>query len=153
MTSKSLRHFAIGLIATAIVTGPAAFAGEGEPLPSLYERLGSWDGITQIVEDTVALHLENQAIAHYFEGVDTDQLVAHVTAFFAAGTGGPAKYAGRDMTTAHADMNMSNEDFDSAVADVLKALGKNGIGEAEMAEVAAILESLRPAVMGTATGA
>ncbi|HSN51311.1 MAG TPA: hypothetical protein VLS87_02185 [Woeseiaceae bacterium] len=40
-------------------------------------------------------------------------------------------------------------DSDTAVADVLLALDQNGIGEAEKAEVAAILESLRPAVMGT----
>ena len=55
------------------------------------------------------------------------------------------------MTTAHAGMGLSDADFDSAVADVLKALDKNGIDEAEKTEVAAILESLRPAVMG-ATG-
>jgi hemoglobin len=82
--------------------------------------------------------------------VDTNKLAAHVTAFFAAGTGGPAKYEGRDMTSTHAHMDMSDADFDSAVADVLKAVEKNGIGATEKAEVAAILESLRPAVMGTA---
>lgn len=151
MISTSLRNIALGLLVAVFATGPAAFAGEAEQGPSLYERLGSWDGIGQIVDDTIALHLENPDIAHFFEGVDTDKLAAHVTAFFAAGTGGPAKYEGRDMTSAHAGMNMSNADFDSAVADVLKALGKNGIGDAEKAEVAAILESLRPAVMGTAT--
>ena len=72
-----------------------------------------------------------------------------MTAFFAAGTGGPNKYEGRDMTSAHAEMGLSNEDFDSAVADVMKAVDKNGIDAASKAEVAAILESLRPAVMGT----
>ena len=151
MIAKSLKNLALGLLIATFAAAPASFAGETEQGPSLYERLGGWDGIGQIVNDTVALHLENPEIAHYFDGVDTDKLVAHVTAFFAAGTGGPAKYEGRDMTTAHADMNMSDADFDSAVADVLTALGKNGIGDAEKAEVAAILESLRPAVMGTAT--
>ena len=73
----------------------------------------------------------------------------HVQAFFAAGTGGPANYQGRDMTSTHAHMKMSNADFDAAVADVLKAVKSNGVDEASTAEVAAILESLRPAVMGT----
>jgi hypothetical protein len=81
--------------------------------------------------------------------VDTSTLAGHVTAFFAAGTGGPAKYEGRDMTTTHASMGLSDADFDTAVADVLLALEQNGIGDAEKGEVAAILESLRPAVMGT----
>ena len=151
MFLKSVKNLALGLLIAAVASGPASFAGEAEKGPSLYERLGSWDGIGRIVNDTIALHLENPDIAHYFDGVDTDQLAAHVTAFFAAGSGGPAKYESRDMTSAHAGMDMSDADFDSAVTDVLKALGKNGIGDAEKAEVAAILESLRPAVMGTVT--
>ncbi len=116
---------------------------------TLYERLGAWDGINQVARDAIANHQKNPAISHYFEHADTKKLEAHVTAFFAAGTGGPAKYEGRDMTSVHASMGLSDADFDSAVADVLRAVDKNGIGQAEKAEVAAILESLRPAVMGT----
>jgi hypothetical protein len=53
------------------------------------------------------------------------------------------------MTSTHATMSLSDADFDKAVADVLLALEQNDIGETEQTEVAAILESLRPAVMGT----
>jgi hemoglobin len=126
------------------------FAEEaGATTVTLYERLGSWEGIRQVVNDTIANHRKNPAISHYFADVDTATLAGHVTAFFAAGTGGPAKYEGRDMTTTHAAMGLSDADFDSAVADVLLALDQNGIGDAEKTEVAAILESLRPAVMGS----
>ena len=146
------RLFAVALLVfVAVVTphGQLALAEDaGATTATLYERLGSWDGIEKIVTDTIANHRKNPAISQYFADVDTAQLAGHVTAFFAAGTGGPSKYAGRDMTTAHADMGLSNEDFDSAVADVLLALDQNGIGDAEKAEVASILESLRPAVMG-----
>ena len=71
-------------------------------------------------------------------------------AFFAAVTGGPANYQGRDMTSTHAEMHMSNADYDAAVADVLTAVDANGIDAESKAEVAAILDSLRPAVMGSA---
>ena len=154
MTRNVLRKLYAGLAVAALAFSHTATAGDIEAgaTKSLYERLGSWDGITQIVTDTVALHQANPEIAHYFTDVDTDQLVSHVTAFFAAGTGGPSKYEGRDMTSAHASMGLSDADFDSAVADVLKSLDKNGIGEAEKTEVAAILESLRPAVMGDVGG-
>ena len=148
MTRNIAKSIALGCVIVA-----AAFAVErpalAEEAPTLYTRLGSWDGIHQIVTDTIANHQKNPAIAHYFAEVDADKLAAHVTAFFAAGTGGPNKYEGRDMTSAHADMGLSNDDFDKAVADVLLALDKNGIGDAEKTEVATILESLRPAVMGT----
>ena len=99
--------------------------------------------------DTIALHVKNPTISHYFKDTDLDKLHEHVTAFFAAGTGGPAKYEGRDMTSAHAAMGMSDEDFQSAVADVLTAVKMNGLGEQEQADVEAILMSLKPAVMGT----
>ncbi len=149
---KIMKLLALGIALLAF--GQPVLAGEEdaaaeEEVPTLYARMGSWDGINQIVGDTLALHVENEDIAHYFEGVDLDQLQAHVTAFFAMGTGGPNKYEGRDMTSAHAAMHMSDADFDSAVADVLKAVSMNVEDEAVAQDVNAILQSLRPAVMGT----
>lgn len=148
-----INTLAVALLAVVAAFAPAdrpAFAEDsGTTTASLYERLGSWEGIQAIVNDTIANHRKNPAIGHYFDGVDTAQLAGHVTAFFAAGTGGPSKYEGRDMTTTHASMGLSDADFDSAVADVLLALDQNGIGDGEKTEVAAILESLRPAVMGS----
>jgi len=136
----------------ASVISVSAFAGEDEvATPSLYERLGAMEGIGRIVDDTIALHHENPEIAHFFAGVDDEQLAHHVTAFFAAGTGGPANYEGRDMITTHASMDMSDAEFSSAVADVLSAAEANGVDADSRADVGAILESLRPAVMGTTT--
>jgi truncated hemoglobin YjbI len=132
-----------GLITTAAMAGEDESAG-----PSVYERLGEMNGISKIVTDTVALHHKNPDIAHFFDGVDDEQLIKHVTAFFAAGTGGPANYEGRDMVTTHASMEMTDADFDSAVSDVASAAEANGIDADTIAAVGAILESLRPAVMG-----
>jgi hemoglobin len=136
----------------ALLLGQAALAGEETtgPGPTLYERMGGWDGIDQIVADTLALHQVNDEIADILDGIDLDRLQANVTAFFAAGTGGPNKYEGRDMTTAHAPLNLTEADFDAAVSDVLKAVAMNVEDEAVAQEVNAILQSLRPAVMGTA---
>ena len=152
MTNKVTRRLAV--LTLALISGfvaVGAYAEHHEAAgPSLYERMGGEEGLSAIVKNTIALHHENPVIAHYFEGIDDDNLAMHVVAFFAAGTGGPANYEGRDMTSTHATMNMSDTDFDSAVADVLKAVQSNGVDAEAKAEVAAILESLRPAVMGTA---
>ncbi len=141
-----------GTLLTCVVlagTSATAIAGDsGEA--TLYERLGGQENIERIVTTTIDMHLENPAIASFFADVDREKLETHVVAFFAAGTGGPAAYTGRDMTSAHATMSMTDEHFDKAVADVLAACRENGVGDAEVGEVAAILESLRPAVMGTA---
>ena len=144
------RIVAIALLSISTFFALGAAAEEEATAPSLYERLGGDDGLTKIVNDTIALHHKNPDIAHYFTNVDDDVLAGHVIAFFAAGTGGPVNYQGRDMTTTHASMDMSDADYDSAVADVLKSVKANGVDVESAAEVAAILESLRPAVMGTA---
>lgn len=142
------RIAAVTLLSISTLFALGAVADE-EAAPSLYERLGAADGLAQIINDTITLHHKNPNIAHYFTDVDDDVLAGHVIAFFAAGTGGPVNYQGRDMVTTHASMNISNADFDSAVADVLKAVKANGVDAESAAEVAAILESLRPAVTGT----
>ena len=140
------------IVLAALLLGQAAFAGEeaADAGPTLYERMGGWDGIDQIVADTLALHQENDEIVDILDGIDLERLHANVTAFFAAGTGGPNKYEGRDMTTAHAPLGLTEADFDAAVSDVLEAVAMNVDDEAVAEEVNAILQSLRPAVMGTA---
>jgi hemoglobin len=143
------RVAAIALLSMSAFFTLGVAAEEEAAAPSLYERLGAADGLTQIVNDTIALHHKNPDIAHYFTDIDDDVLAGHVVAFFAAGTGGPVNYQGRDMTTTHASMDISDAEYDSAVADVLKAAKANGVDAESVAEVAAILESLRPAVMGT----
>ncbi|MGB5628310.1 MAG: group 1 truncated hemoglobin [Woeseiaceae bacterium] len=147
---KIMRISAIAL--AALLLGQAAFAGEeaADAGPTLYERMGGWDGVDQIVADTLALHQVNEEIVDILDGIDLERLHANVTAFFAAGTGGPNKYEGRDMTTAHAPLGLTEADFDAAVSDVLKAVAMNVEDAAVAEEVNAILQSLRPAVMGTA---
>ena len=150
-TKSKLQNIPLLLLLLGVFSlgAPSVLAADSSEEPStLYVRLGGWEGITQIVTDTVAKHKKNPAIARYFEDVNTGQLIAHVTAFFAAGTGGPNKYEGRDMTSAHAGMGLSDSDFNSAVADVLLAVEENGLSDDVKAEVNAILQSLKPAVMG-----
>jgi hemoglobin len=135
MSNKFVKGFAIlALTLSSGIVTLSAFAGDdAAAAPTLYERLGAWEGIEKIVHDTLALHRKNPAIAHDFTDIED----------------GPSKYEGRDMTSAHAALNLSEADFDSAVADVLTAVGANGASAEAQSEVAAILESLRPAVMGT----
>ena len=148
---KTLRNISLVIVAAMSFAAPT-WAGDSESAaaPTLYERLGGIENIERIVYRTIANHLRNPDVAHFFADVDIVDLTSHVSAFFAAGTGGPNNYTGRDMTSAHAGRNMSSDEFDSAIADVLKSCEQSGIGEPELGEVKAILFSLKPAVMGTA---
>jgi hemoglobin len=66
-----------------------------------------------------------------------------VLEFFSMGIGGPHTYTGRNMRTAHTNLNITEEDFLRANHDTLLALEDNGVGEAEKNEVIAILDSMK----------
>lgn len=102
---------------------------------SLYDRLGGRDAIHSLTDEIVRLHLENDDIKHIFEGVDTDRLSNQVTDFMVAGYGGEGEYTGRDMSTTHAHLGITNEDFLSAGGDIEQALQNLGHGEEETQEV------------------
>jgi hemoglobin len=111
---------------------------------SLYERLGSAPGISRIVDDVVAAHLVNPLVQTRFQNVeDIAHLKRMACEFFAAGSGGPEKYTGKDMRAAHKGMNISEQEYVAVMDDILAALDKNGIDEATKKDVLAILYSLK----------
>lgn len=124
-----------------------ALADEPEAAASLYQRLGEMEGIESIVSKTVELHMVSPEISAYVKHIDREWLIDSVTAFFAAGTGGPNNYTGTDMATAHAHLNLTNREFDLAVADVLASLSAHDIDADSYAEVNNILQSMRDAVV------
>lgn len=114
---------------------------------SLYERLGGTQGIQNIANDLVELHIANPVIGKRF--LTTDKAAAKKSAaeFFISGTGGPNVYTGKDMISVHKGMNINSEEFLAAVEDAMEALAKNGVGEAEKQEVLSVFFSMRHEVM------
>lgn len=115
---------------------------------TLYERLGSAKGIAAIVDDIVAAHMVNPSIkARYLPLNDNPEHFAevrqHLIDFLASGSGGPEKYKGKDMTTAHRGMNISEGEYMSVIDDILLALEKNNIDEQSKKDVLAIAYSLK----------
>jgi truncated hemoglobin YjbI len=110
---------------------------------TLYERLGGEAKVRKIVNDTLDKNLHNPAIGSYFQKVDMENLKRLVFEFFSMGTGGPHKYTGRDMTNAHANLKITEADYNSSNDDLLEALEENGVGEEEQREVIAILDTLK----------
>ncbi len=114
---------------------------------TLFEQLGGREGISLIVDDTVAAHMENPAIkARFLPFKDQPALEIiknHTIDFFSMGSGGPANYSGKDMLTAHTGMNISSDEYMHVMDDIILALDKNEISEDAKKEVLAILWSLK----------
>ena len=63
------------------------------------------------------------------------------------GIGKNAEYEGRDLRTAHAGMNVSEQEFVATIDDIVAALASHGVARPETDEVVAILYSLKDEVL------
>jgi len=71
-----------------------------------------------------------------------------VTAWSVEQTGGPKIYPGRDMTAAHADLKVTDQEFDIVATEISATLNYVGVPEKEHKEFMAIIERYRPLVLG-----
>lgn len=115
---------------------------------SLFQRLGGSPGISALVDDIVAEHMENPVIRARFQPyVDTPEKLSvikgHTCAFLEAGSGGPQQYKGRTMRDAHRGMNISATEYMAVLDDILAALRRHGIDEQTQRDVLAIAYSLK----------
>ncbi|MAT38843.1 MAG: group 1 truncated hemoglobin [Ectothiorhodospiraceae bacterium] len=119
---------------------------------SLYERLGSANGIKMLVDDVVEAHMQNPNVsARFLPYRDQPELLEkikqHTCEFFAMGAGGPEVYSGRDMVSTHQGMNISEEEYMHVIDDILMVLGKHGMDDQTQKDVLAILWSLKGEIM------
>ena len=124
-----------------------------EDQESLFSRLGGTEGITSIVDDAVAAHSVNPVIkARFLPYNDQPEQLAilkqHFVEFLSAGTGGTAKYTGRDMETTHKGMNISSEEYMALVDDIMMVLDKHKLSEQTKKDMLYISWSLKGMIMG-----
>ena len=121
-------------------------------METLYRRLGGSSGINALVDDIVALHMENPVIrARFRPYLETPEKLEitkkHLCAFLEAGSGGTAKYTGRSMRDTHRGMNINEAEYMATIDDILAALRKHGIDEQTQKDVLAIAYSLKGEIL------
>lgn len=111
---------------------------------TLYDRLGSRDGITRITRELIRNHLANPLVnKRYSQVKDMDRLERNVIDFFCAGAGGPETYGGKDLLATHRGMNVSEQEFVTVIDDAMAALKTCGVDASTSNEVLAILWSMK----------
>jgi hemoglobin len=118
----------------------------------LYERLGGQKAITAVVDDFVARAAANPKVNFTRKGTNVEWepseqnvkvLKKHLVQLVSKVTGGPQKYEGRDMKTAHRGMMISDEEFDALAVDLIATLTKFKVPKAEQDELVKIVASTR----------
>ena len=137
---------ALGLLSVVALAG-CATTGEqmASKEKSLYGRLGGKPVLTAVVDDFVARVAGDPRINRFFTNPDTALLKVKLIDQICAASGGPCKYTGKDMQTAHQGMGITNADFDALVDDFMTTLDKFKfwIPEQEKHELLAVLRPLR----------
>ena len=153
-----MRSWGIGLLATLL----AGCATAGAPRPvapvrapvvappvaraapaSLYTRIGGIDALRQVVPRFLENVAADERINYLFALSDLDALRSRLVEFFCSATGGPCRYGGRDMKTAHARLGIGPAAFDAMVEDLMKTFDEFHVPEREKGEILAALAPLR----------
>jgi hemoglobin len=142
-------------------------AGQPDVKKSLYDRLGGRAGLQAISDDFVTRAMADPRVnwdrkgvirggltIHHDESMewqptadDIKALKYHLAQFLALASGGPTVYEGKEMKSAHADLHITNDEFDAAVGDLKATLDKLQIANTEQKELLAIIETTRAEVV------
>jgi hemoglobin len=91
-------------------------------MTSLFDQIGGSPAMRAAVEDFYRRVIADPALQPYFTNVDLARLEAHQRSFLAAALGGPGEYRGRSMADAHADLGITDTDFDTVVGHLVETL-------------------------------
>jgi len=114
---------------------------------TIYEQLGGNGGVKTAVTVFYNRVTNDDALAQWFEGVDLSRLRAHQRAFLAAALDGPQVFAGRDLSDAHAGMQITDEAFTLVCQHLAVTLGDLGVAPDIVEAVGVRLENLRSEVV------
>lgn len=116
-------------------------------MSSLYEKIGGEAAVDAAVDVFYRKVLADDRISRYFDDIDMDRQRVKQKAFLTFAFGGPANYSGKDMRSAHAKMNLTEEDFNAVMENLGGTLQELGVPDELIAEAAAIATSVKDDVL------
>src|SRR4029077_4709809 len=116
MRKSVLGMCAIGAILVSVSMAPVV--GQGMKEKSLYDRLGGKKAITAVVDEFVGRVAADNRINSFFAATASDPkrlatFKGRLVDQICEAAGGPCKYKGKDMKTAHMGMHIKGADFDA----------------------------------------
>jgi hemoglobin len=130
-------------LSIAFVAVPAASADD-----TLYKSLGGKKAITAVVDEFVNRVAADSRINGFFKDTAADpkrlaKFKGNLVDQICQASGGPCKYKGKDMKAAHAGMGISSADFDALVEDLVGALDKFKVKEADKNTLLGVLGPMK----------
>jgi len=156
MTLFSVRAVrALAVTAVAAVAMAVAGCAALRPLtpaaaPSLYQRLGGYDAIAAVTDDFLGRALPDPRIAPFFKGLepkDLQRVRQHLVDQLCNATGGPCYYPGKDMKTAHQELEITNDVWNQFTGHLNETMTRFKIADRERNELVVIVGSLKSSIV------
>jgi hemoglobin len=128
--------------------------------PTLYERLGGVNAISAVVDQFITNVASNPKMVRTFKpllddvgknGANSAKLIALRTNLInqiSEASGGPQKYTGKDMKTAHTGMKITDDEFNSLVGNLVDALDKYKVAATEKDPLLGVLGGMKGMIVG-----
>ncbi|GAB6195780.1 group I truncated hemoglobin [Lysobacter xanthus] len=110
--------------AATAVPNPAPVHPE---LKGVFDDFGGQAGLTALVDDFMAVMLDDPRMRPFFENADQPRIKRGLVEQFCAILGGGCTYGGRDMRASHEGLRIDRADFNALVEDLQVAMNRRKI--------------------------
>ena len=113
---------------------------------TLYERLGSYDGITRFVNDLLPRLESDSQLGRFWENRGDDGIKREkklLIDYLCSNAGGPVYYTGRDMKLSHVGMKINESDWSLFLGHAGDTMAALSVPQEECDDVVAFVLSLK----------
>jgi hemoglobin len=149
MTTKTWKSSTL-----AVIAGLSIFWGlqAADAEKSLYDRLGGQPAVQAVASGLVDSILVDTRVNKWFTHAATspanaDAYKAKLAEFICQNTGGPCKYNGHDMVSAHKGRDVTSDAFDAVVQDLVTVLDNLKVPQKEKEQLLGILGPLKSSIV------
>lgn len=122
-------------------------------IKSLYERLGSYDGISAFVNNLMDRVRQDNQLRRFWDHRGTDRLEKEkqlLIDYLCNSAGGQMHYSGRDIKLSHQGMNISESDWQLFLQHAGATMNALDVPEQEQNDVSAFVSTLKDDIVEVA---
>ncbi|WP_331344945.1 group 1 truncated hemoglobin [Cellvibrio sp. UBA7661] len=109
------------------------------PKQSLYDDLGQYQGIDNIVRELIFIIAKDERVKARYKGVNMQHFKKGLSDYICQVSGGPCQYANENMRQVHAGHNYTNTEFNAIVDNLILAMERREIPVTTQNRLLAIL--------------
>jgi hemoglobin len=116
--------------------------------PSLYQRLGGKEAINMVVKDLLANGMADTRLNPRMSKMDGAKCERQLTDLLCQATGGPCKYNGRDMKTAHTGAKVTELEWQAFSENLLKTFDRFNVPARERNDLLQLVVPMKADIVG-----